>query len=760
MYEISFDIIALFMTVILLIVHFVLFDNKQKVHILFQLFLLATAAESILDILTARIIDGGLVLSDPVCVWLNALYFASTYLTAFVGYRLISYRFDYTNVHTKASSATILGVGLLALIINGFTGIFFSFEQGEYIKTPAFIFVNTPSFLFLVLLLIFIILYRLRRENGKMAVPAFFVLIELLTFWIQFFCPDILLTALGKAMAGIGFCLYLDLPEHMKLIEVVDELKESQLKQFERIAELNEAVRQKNEFLIKMSHELKTPINAILGFNSIILVESDEEDVKKEAADIVQRGNDLLDIVNRIVDFAQIETGKLELNEVEYDIVGAYLAVHNKLLKVCENTGFSLEHNFSPETPKRLYGDTKKINLILEEMAKLFIQEMEAGVFNWNVSVNRIEYNVVYVEIGIGCNGSRKKNLTAQKTENFNYGIIEKLSECMNGELLYPEDSDDAIRFIFPQEIVDLKPVGDLDKAIEKYLEKKKDEEDGENFVMPEARILAVDDIDINLDILEGILEPYRLGGFTKALSGEEALEIMRKKAFDFVFMDIMMPGIDGVETLKRIRSEEGIISSDIPVVALTANTFLGAKDKYLADGFADYIPKPIERSSLAKAFMQFIPDKVQSEWAEMDIADIDMELEQTSVGDISSHVFNNDYKPISSLEEIEVLDYESGLELCGGDGDIYREVLSEYCKDNSIDRLKDCFEKKNWDEYRVIIHGLKSTSKTVGLNALSEKARELEFAARDANYSYIENNHAAWIEEYNRVVDEVRGIL
>lgn len=761
MYVISFDIIALFASIILLAVHFVLFDNTQKVHKLFQIFLILTAVESSFDILTARIIDGNIMLSDPVCMLLNSLYFASTFFTAYVGYRLLSYRFEYTNLHTKASSDVIVCLGLILLIINAFTGVFFEFEQGKYIKNELFVIVNMPSFLLLGLILIFIIVYRLKRKSGNMIVPAFFVLIELTTFIIQLAFPDLLLTCIGKAMAGVGFCLYLDLPEHLKLIDAVDRLRESQFKQVSRIEELNEAVKLKNEFLIKMSHELKTPINAILGFGEIIQTESEEKDVREEAGNLIQCGDELLSIVNRIVDFAQLETGRLELNEIEYDIVGAYLAVHNKLVKICSNTEFTLEHNFSEEIPKRLYGDTDKINIILEELAKLFSLEMEEGIFKWDVLLNRIEHNIVYIEISIRCDGSRKKNLNSQKKENFNYTILEKLTECMKGKLSYPEKEGDAISFVFPQEIVDLKPIGDLETAVAAYSEKKKYEENGVNFIMPEAEILAVDDLEINLEILEGILEPYCLR-FTKALSGEEALEIMKNKCFDFVFMDIMMDGIDGVETLRRIRSEKGILSPDIPVVALTANSFLGARDKYLADGFVDYIPKPIKRSKLAEALRKYVPNKVQTEWAEMNIAYVDTELADAVKNDmvISKNTDKTDSKKIQSFDDISGLNYKVGFTLCGEDEKLYKEVLKEFCYDNSSEKLVDSFEKEDWDNYRIVIHGLKSTSKTVGLSDLSESAKALEMAAKDGDIAYINDNHNAWLESYKEIVMNIRELL
>jgi len=278
-------------------------------------------------------------------------------------------------------------------------------------------------------------------------------------------------------------------------------------------------------------------------------------------------------------------------------------------------------------------------------------------------------------------------------------------------------------------------------------------------FVSPETKVLVVDDNWMNLKVIEGLLERYQIKVVT-ANNGPEALEKIESKEFDFVFMDHMMPEMDGVETFHRIRNKAGSYYKKVPIIALTANAIAGSREMFMQEGFNDFIEKPVELSVLDRLLRRNIPkDKMQY------IQVVEVVPEEVAVRPQQADIAHEEVQkaPLKNPDELTVgdLDVEKGLLYCGGRTS-YLEILEQYCKNGKehIAKIEKLFEAKDWKNYTIEVHALKSMMMSVGALPLSEQAKQLELAGKRGDVAWINVSHAAMITEYVRVLNEIRVAL
>lgn len=260
-------------------------------------------------------------------------------------------------------------------------------------------------------------------------------------------------------------------------------------------------------------------------------------------------------------------------------------------------------------------------------------------------------------------------------------------------------------------------------------------------FIAPKARVLVVDDNIINLKVAVGLMRPYCMQVLT-AESGRAAISMLRSKDFDIVFMDHMMPEMDGIEAVKEIRSMEGRYYKNLPIVALTANAVNGVRDIYIESGFDDFIAKPIELSALDRVLRMWLPKELMTVPTEQPPSKAE--------------------KPYTAANETKLLSPELGLAYTGGDAEAYKEILGMYVRKAPDEnrRIQSLFDEKSWKNYIIEVHALKSTSLTVGSKPLSELAKELELAAKSENYGLIEEKNGAMLELYQKVAELGRSYL
>jgi len=264
--------------------------------------------------------------------------------------------------------------------------------------------------------------------------------------------------------------------------------------------------------------------------------------------------------------------------------------------------------------------------------------------------------------------------------------------------------------------------------------------------IMPDAHILVVDDSVMNVKVLEGLLSQYKLK-LTTANSGKEALEKIVSKSYDFVFMDHMMPEMDGIECMKRIRSMESAYYENVPIIALTANAVAGMREMFLSEGFDDFVAKPVEISSIERVLLKYIPsEKIVSA--------------PTPVANASEGTTSEEYTDFSDdTLVIGDLDVNMGLLYCGG-RENYLSILRMHIQKGAenLNQIEHAYDCEDWDNYTILVHAMKSSMMSIGAVNLSGMAKALEKAGRIGDVDFIRSNHFAMSLEVKRVLDEIRN--
>ena len=382
------------------------------------------------------------------------------------------------------------------------------------------------------------------------------------------------------------------------------------------------ANRAKSNFLAEMSHEIRTPINAVLGMNEMILRESRNEEVRGYARNVESAGRNLLAIINDILDFSKIEAGRMEIVNAPYRLSSLLNDVGNIALFQARAKGLTFDADVDGTLPDGLYGDEVRVRQVLSNLLNNAVKYTKEGGVTLRVRGTRkggaLNLTMSVADRGIGIREEDMKNLfvsfeRADEAQNksiegtgLGLAIVQNLLRLMNGSIQvksrYGEGS--VFRITIPQGIVLDEPVGDFR---EKFAQGARDMAAyHETFRAPDARVLVVDDMEMNLTVIYGLLRETGLNIDTAA-SGAAALALTKDNPYDLILMDQRMPEMDGTEALRRIREQDGR-NRETPAICLTADAVQGARERYLAQGFADYVLKPVEGAVLEAALMKHLP--------------------------------------------------------------------------------------------------------------------------------------------------------
>lgn len=522
------------------------------------------------------------------------------------------------------------------------------------------------------------------------------------------------------------------------------------------------AKQSESRFLANMSHEIRTPINAILGFNSLILRESREEGIREYAKDVESSGNTLLALINDILDLARVESGKMELMETEYDLFGMIDNVMRMMKIKADAKGLELKLELDENLPMKLKGDDVRIRQVLVNLINNAIKYTEKGSVTLRVKGERNE-NSESIHFSVKDTGSgireedmgklfekfsridEGKNRNIEGTGlgmSITVNLLSLLGSRLEVDSKYGEGSD--FYFTLIQEIVNDAPIGDPEKirfmrSGGGFTEKR--------FCAPGVRVFMCDDNQMNRKLFVALLRDTGMS-ITSAVNGTEAVNILKKEKFDIIFLDDMMPDLNGSEVLKEIRSDSSCINHGTPTVVLTANVIHGVRERYMEAGFDEYLSKPIKMDRMGKVLMNFLPE---GSWhfEELKVAE---DLPETPAQSIEAV-----HRP-----DISGINWDIALERTGSDAaldEMTKSFITLY--DSDADELERFYEegqnigaegdvREGYRSYRVKVHSMKSSAAVIGALQVSALAQILEKAADEGNIDYIEKINQIFIGEWN----------
>ena len=352
----------------------------------------------------------------------------------------------------------------------------------------------------------------------------------------------------------------------------------------------------KSSFLSSMSHEIRTPINAVLGMNEMILREAENDRILEYSTNIQNAGRTLLTLINSILDFSKIEEGKMEIVPVKYDTASL---INNLIVSIMErvrNKGLKFIVDVDETLPAGLIGDDMRLSQVIMNLLTNAVKYTEAGHIRFTIRTKQRDGENIFLYIAVEDTGAGIREEDRSKL----FASFERLDEVKNHSI---EGAGSTFSFVIRQGISDATPIGDYSKR----LMKSRRQNNEESFRAPGARVLVVDDNEMNLKVARNLLGLFEIRAQTVD-SGTEAIECLRKKHFDLILLDHMMPEIDGIEALKQMRLQK-ILPQDTRVVALTANAVNNARERYLSAGFDDYLSKPIEVKELQGMLKKWLPE-------------------------------------------------------------------------------------------------------------------------------------------------------
>ncbi|MDR1445860.1 MAG: response regulator [Treponema sp.] len=541
--------------------------------------------------------------------------------------------------------------------------------------------------------------------------------------------------------------------------------------------------REKTSFLAEVSHEIRTPMNAIMGMAELISRQPVSGEVAEYVTIIRQAGNTLLALINDILEFLKLENGRLQFESREYSPVSLINDISNIIRINIANKPISFHLNLDPDIPAILVGDDVRIQQILINLlsnaakytrkghiilnVRKSFPETSAGQtnargdvpktpsYNFSKENEKLRLIIEVEDTGIGIREEDLGKLFTGFTRldrDVNRGIegtglglaivrtfCTRMGGTVNVRSKYGEGS------VFTAEVLqgyrNKKPIGPVSMSAGAPAGEDKTHKYDSPFTAPEAKILIVDDMETNLFVAKRLMAPYQMQIDT-CLSGPGAIEMMRRKSYDLVFMDHMMPGMDGIAAAAGIHD----INPAVPVVMLTANASAEQRKLFLANKIDDFLAKPIEVNKLNEILEKWIPGEKQCRGEQ----------------DSSPQNERDEISPPGILPKIEGLDRKLALFYAGGSPEAARKILAVFCKDTE-ERLNSLREAVNTGDLENLVmqfHALRSASRSVGAVEISDTASNLEEESRPGKWENSEEKSIRFIEDLEKLVKKIREAL
>ena len=546
------------------------------------------------------------------------------------------------------------------------------------------------------------------------------------------------------------------------VVQQVDDLRRI-ADEKRRAIELSDA---KTNFLANMSHEIRTPINSILGMNEMILSENHDRKIDEYARNVQASGKMLLSLINDVLDFSQLEADKMKIIYEDVRLTTILLDILAMTAERAGDKGLNFSVKLDGEVPDGIYTDEVRLKQVLINLINNAVKYTDEGSVTLSVGGRYVaddlyELRLSVKDTGRGIRDEDKEGLfdafsRADLVRNRNIegtglglAIVRRILDSMGGTISVESEYLRGTVFdtLIPAKVTDRTPV---DPDLKRPMNVVKADNAEINFKAPSANVLAVDDNRSNLDIVRMFLGRVDIRP-TLCRGGREAVEMCYDHKYDLILLDHMMPEVDGLEALKMIRKDKGSLNKDTPVLVLTANAVSGSDKMYLDAGFAGYLTKPIDSRKLIKTVKKFLPeDKILKE---DDMAGSVMEETDGTIKepDKEETVMAEDMGFMERLAKIEGIDIDGALVNCGGDEGILEVVIEDILSDSSerISRMRELVKAGNYKDFGIEAHALKGIMATIGVIGLSERAKKHEFAAKEGNTTFINEDCEGLLKEF-----------
>ena len=529
----------------------------------------------------------------------------------------------------------------------------------------------------------------------------------------------------------------------------------------------------KSGFLTNMSREIRTSVTGLLGMNSIVMKEVRDDSLKDYLKNIQNAGQGILSLVNDVLDVCKIESGKMSIVSMEYDIFSVLADCYsaNELKASAKKLRFMVDCN--PDIPSSLWGDENRIRQIINNLLSNAIKFTEVGEVTLLVNYEKLppvgmlnsdDYVMLLFTVKDTGAGIKKDEMglifnkfasldSEEPAEGIGLGLsltkelVEKCGGQISVNSRLGEGSSFTVRI--PQLVLNIEPMGDFFMRFKSMNRKKGDSSD--IFLAPEARVLIVDDVELNLKVLRGFLRRFKVQ-VDVAVSGAQCLKLAQSKHYDLIFLDHLMPVMDGVETYRRMKALDNFVNKDTPVIALTSEGSSEISESFLAVGFADYLPKPIKERDLQRALKWYLSKRLVLSGEDIqnlpNIQEGSEALSQNMNGVLrrDDDVEFVQVPALSPYEKLapfkEWLDIKAGMEYCADDSEIYIEMLQEFVASPLHRNAEACFKNEDWENYSFYMHVLCDASSAIGAIDIAEKFKNLENACRESRMNVVRENH------------------
>ncbi len=635
--------------------------------------------------------------------------------------------------------------------------------------------VDGSSIKFLVLAVSFYIMLSLTvmilnpKKIDKRYIPLISVIISIiLLIIISHFNPYLIIISISLTFINYIMFFTIENPD-MRMIQQLELAKEK----------AEQASRAKTDFLSSMSHEIRTPLNAIVGFSDCIMDAKSLDEAKENAKDIINASDTLLEIVNGILDISKIEAGKVEIIDSKYNAKKLFEGLAKMIEIKARDKGLEFTYKIADDLPKTLYGDHANLKKVITNLLSNACKYTEKGYVHYEVNcVNAEKATKLIISVEDSGRGIKKENIDKMFTKfqrldedknttiegtGLGLAITKQLIELMGGKIIVHTVYGEGSKFTVV-----------INQTI-KNEEQEKNDQVQSTLDLYNIKILIVDDTPLNLKVAKKLLEKFNANMITTCESGFECIsKIKNKDKFDIILLDDMMPKMSGVETLKKLKE---IDNFNTPVIALTANAISGMREKYISDGFSDYLAKPIEKDQLIEVLNRIIKEN----FIQHDTKD---NIEENNIIPPSPikidhiepiEVLSNEIEtiPVVQLEEKSSEKYDENylrkngvdmnhaLELLG-DMEMYNMTIQDFSKEidekwNNILKYKN---ENNMSEYAILVHSLKSDCKYLGFMTLADISYQHELKSKENDSNYVQEHFQELESEYQKTLEIVRNYV